>query len=122
MQESQADTVDLQFYYPDPTNFFVDAMCIPKGAQNQDLAEIFMNYLLSEEIAVANAEYIYCPVPHTQVVQNEAYRENMGREVLDVLYPDLGNFSELYNRYAYRNLPSAVLDQLNTLWETVKVS
>ena len=122
MRDAQADNVDLQFYYPDPTNFFVDAMCIPKGAQNQELAEIFINYLLSEEAAVANAEYIYCPVPNALVYENEAYRQNMGEDVLRILYPDLGDFSELYNQYAYRNLSHELLDQLNTLWETVKVN
>ena len=122
MQQSQADTVDLQFYYPEATNFFVDAMCIPKGARNQELAEIFINYLLSEEVAIANAEYIFCPVPNSLVYENETYRENMGQEVLEILYPDLGEFSVLYNQYAYRNLSQDMLDQLNTLWETVKVN
>ena len=122
MREAQADTVDLQFYYPEATNFFVDAMCIPRGAQDQELAEIFINFLLSEEIAVANAEYIYCPVPNVLVTGNEDYRENMGPEVLSILYPEFGEFSRLYNRYAYRNLSPELLDQLNTLWETVKVS
>ena len=122
MADAQAETVDLQFYYPEPTNFFVDAMCIPKGAQNQELAEIFINFLLSEEIAVANAEYIYCPVPNSLVCQNEAYRENMGEEVLSILYPEMEDFSGLYNQYAYRNLDQTLLDDLNILWETVKVS
>ena len=40
MRDRQADTVDLQFYYPGPTNFFVDAMCIPEVGQNEKLAEI----------------------------------------------------------------------------------
>ena len=121
MRDSQADTVDLQFYYPDPTNFFVDAMCIPKGAQNQALAEIFINYLLSEETAIANAEYIYCPVPNSLVYENDAYRESMGEEALGILYPELEDFSALYNQYAYRNLSPELLDNLNTLWETVKI-
>ena len=122
MRDSQANTVDLQFYYPDPTNFFVDAMCIPKGAQNQALAEIFINYLLSEETAIANAEYIYCPVPNSLVYENEDYREGMGEEALQILYPELGDFSELYNQYAYRNLSPELLENLNTLWETVKIN
>ena len=63
MVDAQADNVDLQFYYPEPTNYFVDAMCIPTGCQNQELAEIFINYMLSEEAAVANAEYIYYASP-----------------------------------------------------------
>ena len=52
-----ADDVDLQFYYPERTNYYIDAMCVPTCAQNKELAEIFINYMLSEEPAVANAEY-----------------------------------------------------------------
>lgn len=38
MVDAQADNVDLQFYYPEPTNYFVDAMCIPSCCANQELA------------------------------------------------------------------------------------
>ena len=101
MRDRQADTVDLQFYYPGPTNFFVDAMCIPKVGQNEKLAEIFINYL---------------------VYENDTYRENMGEDVLEILYPEIGSFSELYNQYTYRNLSPELLENLNTLWETVKIN
>ena len=122
MQEAQAENIDLQFYYPEPTNFFVDAMCIPKGAQDPELAEIFMNFLLSQEIAIANAEYIYCPVPNRLVYENEAYREEMGSEAMAIMYPELGSFFTLYNEYAYRNLSPEQLDYLNGLWEKLKVN
>ena len=122
MRESQADTVDLRIYYPEPTNFFVDAMCIPAGSQNQELAEIFMNYLLSEEVAIANAEFIYCSVPNSLVYESEVYREDVGEEMMAMLYPEIGNFSEAYNQYAYRNLSPDTLDLLNSLWETVKIN
>ena len=55
MLDAQADGVDLRFYYPQRTNYFIDAMCIPSCCQNKELAEIFINYMLSEEPAVANA-------------------------------------------------------------------
>ena len=55
MVDAQADNVDLQFYYPDATNYFIDAMCIPSCCQNKELAEIFINYMLSPEPAIANA-------------------------------------------------------------------
>ena len=35
MVDAQAETVDLQFYYPEPTNYFVDAMCIPSCAKEK---------------------------------------------------------------------------------------
>ncbi len=122
MRDNQADHIDLQFYYPEQTNFFIDAMCIPSCAQNKELAEIFINYMLSEEAAIANAEYISYASPNRLVYENEGYIEDMGQDVIDILYPELGNFSENYNRYAYRNLTPEMLDHLNTLWENVKIN
>lgn len=79
MAEAQAENVDLQFYYPEPTNYFIDAMCIPTGCQNQELAEIFINYMLSEEPAVANAEYISYASPNALVYESETYQADMAR-------------------------------------------
>ena len=122
MADNQAGDVDLQFYYPERTNFYIDAMCIPKGSQNKELAEIFINYMLSEEPAIANAEYTYYASPNRIVYENETYLEDMGEDVIEVLYPEIENFSELYNTYAYRNLDTEMLDYINTLWETVKIN
>ena len=122
MLDAQADGVDLQFYYPDPTNYFVDAMCIPKGCQNKELAEIFINFMLSSEAAVANAEYTYYASPNNIVYTDVYYREEMGEDTLAILYPGTENFAAEYNRVAYRNLPPDILDYMNTLWENVKIS
>ena len=122
MLDAQADNVDLKFYYPERTNYFVDAMCIPKGCQNQELAEIFINYMLSEEPAIANAEYIYYACPNSLVYESEEYAEELGEEAMEVLYPGIEDFSKLYNEYAYRNLDADMLGYLNTLWEELKIS
>ncbi|MCI5498445.1 MAG: extracellular solute-binding protein [Clostridiales bacterium] len=122
MVDAQADNVDLQFYYPDPTNYFIDAMCIPSCCANQDLAEIFINYMLSEEPAIANAEYIYYACPNSLVYQNETYQEDMGEEAMEILYPDTGDFAEKYNKLAYRNLSDEMLGYMNTLWENLKIN
>ena len=122
MVDAQSDNVDLQFYYPENTNFYVDAMCIPSCAQNKDLAEIFINYMLSEEAAVANAEYTYYASPNSIVYTNDGYIEEMGGDVMAVLYPELGSFAEEYNKLAYKNLDSDTLGYLNTLWENVKIN
>ena len=122
MVDAQAENVDLQFYYPEQTNFYVDAMCIPSCAQNKELAEIFINYMLSEEAAVANAEYTYYASPNSLVYNNATYLENLGEDTIAVLYPELGNFAEQYNKMAFRNLDSETLDYLNTLWENLKIN
>lgn len=122
MVDAQADTVDLQFYYPEPTNYFIDAMCIPSSCQNQELAEIFINFMLSKEAAIANAEYIWYASPNALVYEDEGYQEDMGEEAMEILYPPMDDFSEKYNRFAYRNLPDDMLTYMNTLWEGLKIN
>jgi len=120
--DNQAENVDLQFYYPEPTNYFVDAMCIPSCCQNKELAEIFINYMLSPEPAIANAEYIYYACPNSLVYENETYIEDMGEEAMAILYPELGDFKERYNKYAYRSLDEETLHYVTSLWETLKIN
>ena len=122
MLDAQADGVDLRFYYPERTNYFVDAMCIPSCCQNKELAERFINYMLSPEPAIANAEFIYYASPNSAVYTDEGYIEEMGEEAMEILYPDIENFSKNYNEFAYRGLDQATLDYVNSLWETLKIN
>ena len=122
MLDAQADGVDLRFYYPETTNYFVDAMCIPSCCQEKELAERFINYMLSPEPAIANAEYIYYACPNSAVYTDEGYIDEMGEEAMEILYPEIGDFSALYNRYAYRSLDEATLDYVNSLWESLKIN
>ena len=122
MLDAQAEGVDLKFYYPERTNYFVDAMCIPSCCQNKELAERFINYMLSPEPAIANAEFIYYATPNSVVYKDEGYIEEMGEEAMEILYPDIENFSALYNEYAFRSLDQAMLNYVNSLWETLKIN
>ena len=122
MVDSQADTVDLQFYYPERTNYFVDAMCIPTSCQNQELAECFINFMLSREVAIANAEYIWYACPNALVVEDEEYIDDMGEDAIEILYPELESFRDAYNAYAYRNLDADTLAYINSLWEEIKIN
>ena len=122
MLDAAADNVDLQFYYPEPTNYYIDAMCIPTCCQNQELAERFIEFMLERDAAVANAEYIYYAVPNKIAYEDPEYREDIGEDRLEILYPEIEDFSESYNTYAYRNLDPEMLDYINTLWENVKIN
>lgn len=122
MLDAQADGVDLRFYYPERTNYFFDAMCIPSCAQHKELAEIFINYMLSPEPAIANAEYICYASPNSAVYTDAGYIEEMGEEAMQILYPELDDFAALYNQYAYRTLDQEMLDYVTSLWETLKIS
>lgn len=122
MVDNQAEEVDLKFYYPERTNYYIDAMCIPKCSQNKELAEIFINYMLSKEAAIANAEYTYYASPNKVVYTDEEYIDYMGEEAMEILYPDIEHFAENYNEYAYRNLNTDMLGYISNLWEGVKVN
>ena len=62
---------DLEFYYPEEgTNLYVDAMCIPKTSKNKLAAERYINFMLSEKPAIANAEYTYYASPNRLVREN----------------------------------------------------
>ena len=97
-------------------------MCIPSCCQNKELAEIFINYMLSPEPAIANAKFIYYASPNSAVFEDAGYIEEMGEEAMEILYPEMGDFSTLYNEYAYRSLDEETLDFVNTLWESLKIN
>ena len=112
-----AENEDLAFYYPEEgTNFFVDAMCIPKGSKNVEEAMLYIDFLLSEEIAVANAEYICYASPNTLVPANDEYIEyiqDMHPDALDILYPQTTNFKT----ESYINLSEEMRAFESQLWE-----
>lgn len=45
------------------SNLYVDAMCVPKSAQNKEGAEKFINFMTSPEISKANSDYIAYATP-----------------------------------------------------------
>ena len=111
----------LAFYYPkEGTNIFVDAMCIPKGSRHKDVAEAYINFMLSEEIAVANAEYIGYASPNLLVRENEdyvAYMEDWHEDAMSILYPDTESVPTQY----YEKLDDATQSMANELWEQLKI-
>ncbi len=116
------DNNDLSFFYPqEGTNFYIDAMCIPKTSKNFDLASEYINFMCSEEIAVANAEYTYYASPLTSVIENEEYQEYMAEvhpDAMEILY---GEMASSVPTQAYLNLTPDRLSMLNGLWEELKV-
>ncbi len=115
------DNDHLQFYYPrEGTNVFVDSMCVPTCARNKELAEIYINFMLSDDIAVANAEYIAYSSPNNNVILNETYiadMEDWNENYADVLYPETLDI----NTQFYENLDDATLTLQNSLWESLKI-
>lgn len=113
------NNTDLEFFYPsEGTNLYVDAMCIPKSAQNKEIAERYIDFMLSEEAAVANAEYTYYASPNEVVLNSEEYIEYMG-EIKDDAYEKM-YATEAVTTSSYKNLSGEKLLLVNGLWEELK--
>ena len=70
---------DLAFSFPEEGfNIFIDAMCIPKGAENKENAEKFINFLCRPDIAQMNCEYIWYSSPNKGAIElmGEEYENN----------------------------------------------
>lgn len=106
---------DLAFVYPkEGTNAFVDSACIPVGCQNKEGAELYINFLLREDVALANAEYICYATPNKAVRNSEDY--SLKDE--EILYPAAEDMPE--TQY-YHNLPPETLMLMTSLWDNLKI-
>ena len=105
---------DLEFVFPEEGfNFFVDAICIPKGAEHKKEAETFINFLLEPEICGQNLEYLGYSAPLT------AAKEYMDPEMADnpIAYPDA---ETLARGKVFSALSLEGTQDMNNLWLTVK--
>ena len=105
---------DLQFCIPEEgTNFFIDAMCIPKGAANKANAEAFINFMCETDICLRNMEVTGYATPSA-----EAYAE-LDEETKNnwILFPSK---EILENCETYVNLPAETLELYNQYWTKLK--
>ncbi len=106
---------DLAFVYPkEGTNIFVDAVCIPKNADNYDAAMLFINYLLEPCIALANAEYIYYASPNTSVTENPEY-SLLGDPII---YPEE---KDMPKTQYFHDMDAETRAYFDKLWQDVKL-
>ncbi len=125
---------DLMFYYPkEGTNYFVDAMCIPKKSNNPELAHEYIDFMLSLEAATANALYIGYASPNKAVTESEEYREFLSEtydtdniSAWDILYGMTKDdakgtyyYNPAYENY-YKDETIDIQSYVNTLWEELK--
>jgi spermidine/putrescine transport system substrate-binding protein len=107
---------DLEFVRPiEGSNFFVDAMCIPKGAKNKTNAELFINFMCDTEIALANMEEICYASANSEAV--ELYGEDMDPYEFEIMF---ASDETLLNCEVFTNLPQDILELYNTLWVELK--
>ena len=119
----------LEFVQPERTNFYIDAMCMPKNparsAETKAIACRFINFMIDEEAAVANAEMVCYASPNRVVIENEEYIEYMNEireDAMDILYPEDLDFKEQYSLYCYQGLSDEYNKNMNELWSKLKIS
>ncbi len=107
---------DLDFVYPEEgVNVFVDAICIPKCAQNYEAAMLYINFLLDPQVALSNAFYIGYATPNTGVLEHEDYADMRENEYL---YPSAENMPD--TEY-FHNLPQETLMEFSDLWNQIRI-
>ncbi len=105
---------DLAFASPvEGTNLFTDAMVIPKDARNVQAAHMYINFLNETEVALANAEYIYYPTPHTGAYRllDEELKNN------PVAYPD---DETLANTEVFITLDEEISAEMDIAWSDIR--
>ncbi len=105
----------LEYVIPkEGSNFWIDAMCIPKTSENTEGAMKFIDFMCSTEIAYDNVSYIEYSTPHTQAL------EKLGEDYIkNPIYnpsPDI-----LANCTSFSYLEPEVQDVYNKAWESVRL-
>ena len=110
------DNSSLAFAVPkEGSNAFYDNFVIPKNSQNPELAEQFINYMLTPEVAAKNVEYVGYSTPVTQAIGllDENWQKNTAFNV---------SKEDLARCEIFKDLPSDILEIYNRAWTEVNVS
>ena len=107
---------DLVFVRPiEGSNSFADAMCIPKGAKNKTNAEVFINFMCSTEICLANMDVTNYSSANLEA--NEVFGADMEPYFHDIMF---ASDETLANCEVFTNLPQDTLDLYDRLWVELK--
>ena len=107
---------DLSFARPiEGTNYFVDAMAVPKDAENKTNAEIFINFISRTDIALKNMEYIYYASANYEAAA--LFAEEIDPEDYAVMF---ASSEVLANSEVYSHLPRHILELYDELWVELK--
>ncbi len=110
------DNPDLDYCIPEEgTNRFVDAFCIPKGAENKEAAEMYINFMNEVQIAYTNTDYICYTTVHDGVAAL-LDEETLNNELR---CPDETYLSE--KTEVFVNLSSDTNAYVQELWNQIKI-
>lgn len=110
------DNPDLDYCVPEEgTNQFVDAFCIPTGAENKEAAEMYINFMNEVAVCYANMDYLCYTTAHdgvTALFDEETLSNKLRCPDQDYLE----NKTEVFI-----NLSKDTNDYIQTLWNQVKI-
>jgi spermidine/putrescine transport system substrate-binding protein len=111
---------NLAYVVPEEgSNWFVDAMCILKDAQNVDEAHEWINFIASTEANLKNMDYIWYASPNTEALEQYPayYEETYGEPLDEDLYEIMAAPQEVLDRCEeYVVLPAETRTLYNDLW------
>lgn len=111
---------DLAYVIPEEgSNWFVDAMCVLKNAENKEEAEAWINFIAGTEPNLRNMDYIWYASPNTEALEEyPAYYESEYEEELDPeIFEIMAAPEDVLERCTlYKNLPQNILTLYNDLW------
>ena len=104
----------LQYYFPkEGFNLFIDAMVVPRNAQNKAGAEAYINFLCDPAISGENMDYLGYSTPETEA------KQYMDEETANspIAYPSQ---EVLANGGSFLNLDVSANQEIDALWLQVK--
>ena len=109
---------DLVFVRPvEGSNFFVDAMAIPRGAQNKTNAELFINFMTRTDIALRNMEHVWYASANAETAAIFAEYHQLDPREYEILF---ASYETLANCDMFTHLPRHILDLYDELWVELK--
>ena len=107
---------DLRLAHPvEGANFFVDAMVVPRSAQNRENAELFINFMSRTDIAMMNMSFSYYASANYEAAA--IFAAQLTPEQRDVVFAS----DEVYARTeVFLHLPQHILELYDQLWVQLK--
>lgn len=110
----QESNPDLEFVIPkEGSNLWMDSWVIPKGAENKENAEKFLNFLSRPEVMKRNFDYITYSIPSSAgraLIEEKEYRES------EIAFPDL---KSLTNCEVFTYLGEEADERYNRKWKEI---
>lgn len=110
----QADNPNIEFVTPaSGSNIYLDNIAIPKTAQNIEGAHAFINFLMDDEVASINTDYVGYSSPITSVMNEPEHKAD------ETYYP---NPDTMKNLEYYASLDPETLKKYNNIFLEFKIS